>query len=72
VNPEEVNLRGAVDPTQSCGSCGNFQQGQCGLLGIPVEPQMVCDAFAPIGAEAPAAPPADPAALEAMLFGGPQ
>lgn len=72
MSPEEVNLRGAVDPTQSCGACGNYQNGLCAVLEAPTEPQMVCDAFAPVGAEAPGDAPADTQALEAMLFGGPQ
>jgi len=75
MSPNEVNLRAAVDPTQSCANCNQFQQGMCTTLGMPVQPNQMCDAWAPQGGEAPAPQgpaPMDSETMSAMLFGGPK
>ena len=74
MTPEALNLRTAANPQQSCATCGNAMpgpQGQlmCNVLQMPVQPQMVSDAWAPPGKEesaeqgAPAMPPMDLTAL---------
>lgn len=63
-SPEQAQLRPAEDPAVSCVSCANFMPDQtCAVLGVPVEPQLVCDLFTP--AEAAASPD-----LMSTLFGG--
>lgn len=73
MTPEQLNLRMAANPQQSCQTCGNATpnpQGlMCNILRIPVQPQLVSDAWMPHGKEETAeagAPPMNPAALLGM------
>lgn len=55
MTPEALNLRTAANPQQSCATCGNAAPGpqglMCNVLRMPVQPQMVSDAWVPPGQE---------------------
>ena len=78
-SPEQINLRGATNPQMSCASCGNGVPApdgsiMCQVLGVPVKPEHVSDAYVPLGqGQQAAAPPAGPSPdMMAQLFGGGQ
>jgi hypothetical protein len=47
------NYREANDPAQTCSDCANYdlENRMCTKHNFQAKPQMVCDDFAPIGAE---------------------
>lgn len=68
--PQEANYRPAEAEDMSCGTCANMgPDGMCSQLGIPVEPQMLCDLYAPMGA---GGPPGGPDLMTKLFGGGPQ
>lgn len=41
------NYKPSIEPSNSCGACKNFQQGQCAKFGAVVNQNYTCDGFEP-------------------------
>jgi hypothetical protein len=64
------NYRPAATPDQACGSCVHYASNGCSLYGVNVQPDHVCDSFAPPTAPTMPTPPGMP--QDASMAGGDQ